>query len=327
MVEAQSDTIKNKFEPTDEIKCLRLGTGINLMKTGGINIGIDYIYSKKYIIGFCGIEFFGTDYIKLEQIDFTDYLQKRYAFNCGMGARIAYKKLELLNLIGGFIGYERIRQARNNYNDYYTYTSNSPFGLKYEGILNYKLTNAIEMGIVLSYSYSKKTSYISSQLSLLYNMDNKKSKGEKSKKNSNHQAKNSVFFELFGNGLIYSLNYDRIILQRNGLKTSARIGFSVIPLDEFSNILITEINQLIGRGNKYFEIGLGITAHYVFDEEAVSFFGIDDHNFLGFIRMGYRYQKLNGGLFYRVGVTPFMFIEESDDKLFPYFGFSIGKSF
>ncbi|MBI4647700.1 MAG: hypothetical protein HY738_14210 [Bacteroidia bacterium] len=326
-VKPQNDTIKGKLCPNDEITCLRVGSGLNLMKTRGINIGIDYIYSKKYITGFCGIEFFGTDYIKLEQVDFSDYLQKRYAFNCGAGARITYKKFELLNLIGGFIGYERFKQASNNYSDYYTYSNNSPFGLKYEGILNYKLSDAIEIGFVLSYSYSKKTSYISSQLSLLYNIDNKKSKGEKPKKDSNHQAKNSVFFELLGNGIIYSLNYDRIVLQKNGLKTSARFGIAIIPFGDINHLYITEINQLIGCGNSYFEIGLGITQLYVFSKEGTSFFGLDDYDYFGFIRIGYRHQKPKGGLFYRIGITPFMFLEESYNKLYPYFGFSIGKSF
>jgi hypothetical protein len=120
-------------------------------------------------------------------------------------------------------------------------------------------------------------------------------------------ARNTFFAELYGNGGRYSLNYDRIFLQRNRFKASFRVGASLqsfrnnIAGDRYlQGALPLELNGLWGRGPHHLELGLGFTP--VLQERPVantrpylpSYFG----------RIGYRYQQPGGGLFFRAGLTP-----------------------
>jgi hypothetical protein len=119
-------------------------------------------------------------------------------------------------------------------------------------------------------------------------------------------AKNAFYFELGGNGIFYSINYDRIILP----SLSARVGFASFTIPLTSPAISTTtfpilLNYLVGSGNSRFELGAGI----VF----VAFSGGE----FDFIRasastaaltgvVGYRYQPVDGGLVFRAGFTPFI---------------------
>lgn len=133
--------------------------------------------------------------------------------------------------------------------------------------------------------------------------------------------KNSIFLEYFGNGsFYYSLNYDRIMLDKPSWKLAARIGamYHRQKFDFFVengyrlryNIPI-EISYLRGKGNNYLELGAGVTyLHEGYDSYVQTEFGlprigyIKHQNLNYFGRIGYRYQKTNGGVFFKVGFTP-----------------------
>jgi hypothetical protein len=106
--------------------------------------------------------------------------------------------------------------------------------------------------------------------------------------------------------MIYSLNYDRILLNRDKWKLSGRVGALYLPLFQVPNRLMVgaplEISYLRGRNKHFLEIGLGFTATY--DTYPVSDVQIKDLAVMGVARVGYRHQKPEGGLFYKVGFTP-----------------------
>ena len=54
--------------------------------------------------------------------------------------------------------------------------------------------------------------------------------------NNKKIAVNSVYLELFGNGMLYSVNYDRIISVNNRRMTTLRVGFSYYPKSKSTNI-------------------------------------------------------------------------------------------
>lgn len=114
------------------------------------------------------------------------------------------------------------------------------------------------------------------------------------------KAKNSVFVELFGpvgeEGFI-TCNYDRLLTQSKGLRTSLRIGGN-IPRKKsaYFNAFPIMFNFYIGK-EPFVELGIGGVAIYENLDYKVCYGAITSY-------FGFRYQKPKGGLFARVGFTP-----------------------
>lgn len=115
--------------------------------------------------------------------------------------------------------------------------------------------------------------------------------------------RNTVYYELFGNGLFAgSVNYDRLIRfnEKSGLILRGGLSWyeKIFPLGE--------INFLTGNQKHHFETGLGYTA---FHEGNVVF-----------VRAGYRFHGDKGLL---IRAAPIYCVNES----FLWFGISIGDQF
>lgn len=134
-------------------------------------------------------------------------------------------------------------------------------------------------------------------------------------------ARNAFYVELLGNGILYSLNYDRMITP----KVSARVGVAALAAadDSTSAGVVAApimVNYLFGEGNSHFETGVGLmlasgAVDEVGDEEDDAFSGA-----VGTATLGYRYQRPGGGFVFRAGLTPFF----STDGILPWFGVSFG---
>lgn len=127
---------------------------------------------------------------------------------------------------------------------------------------------------------------------------------------------NSVYLELLGNAVGYSVNYDRIIPLNSRLKLAPRVGFEYIPKDQkgYQNYgnwsFPLELNVLYGKGpesKNFFEAGLGLSLFNLIE----GYYLDDDGEIIGtkvkmakitMLRLGYRHQKPTGGLMYRIGV-------------------------
>lgn len=121
-------------------------------------------------------------------------------------------------------------------------------------------------------------------------------------------ADNSICFEAFGQALYYSLNFDRIIVDKGTQRVSYSIGLSALPID-FMEVYTgsASANYLRGSGNHQLELGIGINGmkfrekniHIGYtdydsqgNEIQVSSIGRADHFFLFLTpKIGYRYQK------------------------------------
>ena len=114
--------------------------------------------------------------------------------------------------------------------------------------------------------------------------------------------KNSVYFELFGNGTFGSVNYDRIIPLNKTFGIVLRGGISLFYTVSF----LGEVNLLAGGSSHFFEGGIdvrGFTSGHV-------------HVF----RAGYRFQGKKGLL---IRVAP-LFVPHHKQA---HFGISLGYSF
>lgn len=142
-------------------------------------------------------------------------------------------------------------------------------------------------------------------------------------------SKNSIFFEILGNGGLYSINYERSL----NANLYGRIGFSTFLSVDFvggkTGGRITTIPVLItyfsGKKKSHFELGGGILFGKD-NADQVSGTIIDLTSFIG-----YRYQAPEKGILFRVGLTPFLSLNNKtnypDNGLFLSGGISLGYHF
>jgi len=114
---------------------------------------------------------------------------------------------------------------------------------------------------------------------------------------------NSVYAEILGNGLFYSINYERNILSKEKIFLSPSIGFTSVGR-EATGIPVMML-AYFGGSNSTLETGLGYSGFY--REQSFSNYGVRDsrtffdHYVTG--RLGYRYESPKGFLF-KVAFTP-----------------------
>jgi hypothetical protein len=141
------------------------------------------------------------------------------------------------------------------------------------------------------------------------------------------RAPNSIYVELLGNAVLYSLNFDHKFTDN----VSLRVGFaySTFNLPSTSNIesktiaVPIMVNYLVGRGSHRLETGAGfLPLLNQYDDSA-------DSVRLGLTgTVGYRYQRPAGGFVFRIGFTPLL-ASDSDGGYFfaPWLGMSFGVGF
>ena len=148
---------------------------------------------------------------------------------------------------------------------------------------------------------------------------------------------NNVFVELGGNGILYSINYDRMITR----KISVRAGwgpFALYSTDGLGNSgkvivhFVPVLANLLLGGDHKLEIGGGVT--FVKVNGTINFAGKSyDGSESGTVQtvlLGYRYQKADApGFLFRVSITPIRIPTSASSKatFFPWGGVSLGYSF
>lgn len=143
--------------------------------------------------------------------------------------------------------------------------------------------------------------------------------------------KSTVFVELAGNGGLYSINYDHIVLGRPSWKLAGRIGamyyrekLNYLENNYSQKVAVpVELSYLRGKENHYLELGLGITPwHENYKDFHES--QINQVDLLPYTRLGYRYQKRDGGIFFKAGLTPMVKLKNNQNQNFPWGGLAIG---
>jgi hypothetical protein len=151
-----------------------------------------------------------------------------------------------------------------------------------------------------------------------------------------HVCRNSIYVELLGHGIFYSVNYE----YRMSDKISLRAGVSIWSIKSM-DLLIFQINgikfrsfpvmvnYLIGKRSSRFELGAGIMPAYISSEGGSVFYlmkSTDSNHttiFPVIANVGYRYQPEDGGFIFRAGITPAFRAGASAVQ----FGLSIGYGF
>ena len=123
--------------------------------------------------------------------------------------------------------------------------------------------------------------------------------------------RNALYFELFGQGVLYSFNYDYRISPDFSVRagfTSWGVGFWAGRF-QFTGFPLM-INHLSGTNKGHFEAGIGLMPVVLkFQGGADSPFYASDGDgtitsIIGTATLGYRYQPPQGGFVFRAGITP-----------------------
>ena len=140
--------------------------------------------------------------------------------------------------------------------------------------------------------------------------------GQRVTKNLPFKNKNSFQIELLGQGVFYSLNYERILFNGRNIKVAGNAGFeyafgySAFPI---------AVNILFSINNYHIELGVGRTI--------VS--GTASGGFTS-TRIGFRDQTPDGRLIFKLAFTPLIGLPNYSDELnvvTPWGSVSIGFSF
>lgn len=140
----------------------------------------------------------------------------------------------------------------------------------------------------------------------------------------------SIYLEIFGNNVEYSINYDRIIGYHHKYLDGIRVGLS--PYINYfvvngQTALTAGYYRLYGKNNKFFEAGLGLNSFFAFKPDSPVSLGL-------VLNVGYRKQGMVGKpFFFRVAFTPMIVFKVTGnpqpnlDFLGPWGGISFGYTF
>ncbi len=121
-------------------------------------------------------------------------------------------------------------------------------------------------------------------------------------KAENLPKRNSFYLELGGQGLLNSFWYDRLYRIDKKIKASLSFGLMVQPRLESGYYFTAGVpiagNILLGKKSHHLELGIGFTV-----------LGNRNGYYFSYLnpKIGYRFQRPNGGFFFRAGIVPMVY--------------------
>jgi hypothetical protein len=150
---------------------------------------------------------------------------------------------------------------------------------------------------------------------------------------SERTAPNNVFFEALGSGLLYSLNYERVLEKLHiGLRAGASyFTYAVSSYGRSGNLTLVSFPLLasyyFGWRSHHLQLGLGATILYTgatSDSQGTTF--DTERSGAGLAAsgvVGYRFMPRDGGVTFGVGFTPLI----RASKFLPWGGANVGYAF
>jgi hypothetical protein len=146
-------------------------------------------------------------------------------------------------------------------------------------------------------------------------------------------APNVLFAEAFGSGLLYSVNYERLVPSWNiGLRAGASyFTYAVSSYGASGNLTLVSFPLLasyyVAFRNHNLQLGLGATVLYTgVSSDSLGTKFESDRSGLGLAAtavIGYRYMPRDGGISFGVGFTPLL----RTSRFLPWGGANVGYAF
>lgn len=143
----------------------------------------------------------------------------------------------------------------------------------------------------------------------------------------NSFKQNTIYFQLGGNGLFTSINYERQVFKKPGI--GFHIGAGIYGIEPSYLTVPFGVNYLLKlkKSNSYIDFGFGATyskadvkLYIIVDRRTSNYVNTNYWNYIPSI--GYK-RVTKKDLMYRFSLTP---VINHNDGI-PFFGFSIGKRF
>ncbi len=137
-------------------------------------------------------------------------------------------------------------------------------------------------------------------------------------------ARNNIFVEGLGHGVLYSINGERFFTPNFGV----RVGFTSWKIEELAvTAFPVSLTYLIGKSNHHLELGIGLMPGRVdwdfIKTSKFTFLSMHGTGIWGIATIGYRYQRPEGGQSIRFSFTPII----GKNKIQPWPGISMGYAF
>ncbi len=127
-----------------------------------------------------------------------------------------------------------------------------------------------------------------------------------------------VYFEALGNGIVYSVNYERSV---SGL-LSVRVGAGGLAVEGVRYALgFAMPNVRVGRGTHSLQFGVGAGVLWI--DEVWVLEAENDTYLYGTAAIAYEFRPGARGIFLRAAVTPVF----TTDEIAPWVGFGLGYAF
>ena len=144
-------------------------------------------------------------------------------------------------------------------------------------------------------------------------------------------SKNTIYVNTTTKGALYSVNYDRVFYKTDKLTYSYNFGISIL---EDAVATPVGINLFTGKENSHLEFSFIIMPYIDKYKSFLSKNDLSDKYIYIVPGIGYRYQKLKGGLFFKLTLSPMLVLDprssnfwKMDPELFATVNISLGFSF
>ncbi len=190
----------------------------------------------------------------------------------------------------------------------------------------FSIVSAQYVNLQVKEAYENEHSFASGQADSLNNLDS----------NNVKLKRHTLFLELGGTCIYYSIKYDLILKQWKKFSINYGVGFSILPVDNYRKInsyrdlrLPMQLSGLYGKNKNKLEFGVFITfiasgpSEY---EKLYSDLNKTDYYLYEGIDIGYRYQNKQGGLFFKVNFLA-LYTDLGSFIPWPWIGIGIGHTF
>lgn len=126
------------------------------------------------------------------------------------------------------------------------------------------------------------------------------------KKDSSLIAHNTFYVGFANEGALYSLNFDRVFSSNDNLTWSYIIGFSIM---EDAVAMPIGVNAITGKNNSHLEFSFTIIPYIDKYQSFLSSNDLSDKYIYLVPGIGYRFQKPQGGFFFKSTVSPTILLD------------------
>jgi hypothetical protein len=127
---------------------------------------------------------------------------------------------------------------------------------------------------------------------------------------STMQKKNTIYIELLGQGVFYSIAFNHLINVDKKIKNSFTIGATFFPSFQDGNLFVMGIPAsycwLLAKNKNYLELGGGLTVITINQPTLAPYDSLGVKTNYSYLfcspKIAYRFQNINGGFFFRASL-------------------------